>query len=221
MALAWLRGRRAGLYGIALVLLGLAAASLWYLKTTQDREIADALAAIEAAAALAPDKAGGACPPLMERARQMAQSIAADEARALEASRAYRALGQCNLLLNKLDAAAADFRSAIAHRAEYAPLHGDLAQALSRLGQHNPAQRSAGLAIQLDPQVWVAHRLLARVLDAGGKVGEAERSYEEALRLAPPEQIKKLQDEINRFKQAHESARTTRPIDPPQPRSAP
>jgi len=221
MAFGGLRGRRAGLSGVVVLLLGLAAAGLWYLKITQDREIADSLAAIEAAAGLPADKAAGACPPLMERARQTAESIATDEARAIEASRTFRALGQCNLLMNRPELAAADFRSAIAHRAEFGPLHGDLANALSRQGQHNPAQRSAGLAIQLDPQVWVAHRLLARVLDAGGRVGEAERAYEEALRLAPPEHIKKLQDEINRFKEAHESSRTIRLNEPPYPRSVP
>ena len=221
MALGWLRGRRAGLYGIALVLLGLAAAGLWYLKTTQDREIADALAAIEAAAALAPDKAGGACPPLMERARQMAQSIAADEARALEASRAYRALGQCNLLLNKLDAAAADFRSAIApprrvRAAARRPGPGAVtpgpAQPRAAIGRPGDPARPAGLGGAPSP---CARARCGRQ----GRRGRAQ--LRRGLRLAPPEHIKKLQDEINRFKQAHESARTTRPIDPPQPRSAP
>ena len=196
--------QRLALLGIAAAL-AVAAVVWWQARGQRQAWFAGQLEAAEkAAAGPAGPVTNAACQKITDTLRAAVDAIAGDDDRAVDAGRGYRVLAQCAMHLGRVDDAVADFRRAIGRRAEYAPLHGDLAMALVRQGQHRAAQRSAQLGVQLDPDVWVAHRQYARVLEAGGNVPAAQRAYERALQIAPAEQIQRLQDEINRFRQRHE-----------------
>lgn len=196
--------RRTLLFIAALTLLAVAAAGSWlrYEKAQREERI---LARAAAAAKLTIDqKAREACAQVIEPLTRVLSDIASDETRTREALGGYQSLGQCYGHLGKLPQAAEAYGKAIAINAEIGHLHGDVAQIYSRMKQHLPAERSARLAVQLDPMVWQAHRQLARVLGAAGKAAQADAAYEEALKLAPREQIVKLQEEINQFRASAE-----------------
>lgn len=196
--------RLASLLGL-LAMLVAAGIWLWQARTSQAQALTDGLTAAEkTAAGPAGPATAQACAKVEAELRPAVEAIADDDDRALDASRGLRALAQCAMHRGEVDTAVADFRRAIGRRAEFAPLHADLAMALSKQGQHLPAQRAALLGVQLEPDRWVAHRQYARVLDAAGSHGTAHRAYERALQLAPADQVKRLQDEINRFRQRNE-----------------
>ena len=190
----------------AVALLALAGFGMWTLDRKAKR-VEQVLLASEQAGAKGGAEAQQACTAIIGALKEALDNLEGDDKKIPLATRGHRSLGQCLAHMNRLEDAVAAYRKAIALTAETSYLHGEIALLYSRMGQHMPAQRSARLAVQLDPQVWIAHRQLARVSAAARQLAQAEASYEEALKLAPPEQIRKLQDEINQFKEKHESAR--------------
>lgn len=219
------------LIGFALLLLG-AAITLWYQQQKGIKARDEALSQAEKAAAAGDTpQAQAACQALIEPLRAAVAEWKLDPKRSGDVGRSHRALGQCLGKLNRHAEAITELRAAIELRPEFAPLHGDLALALSRNRQHLPAQRSARLAVQLDPHIWQAHRLQARVLDAASSPAAAERAYKEAARLAPPDQIQAVEEEMQRMVQRHKPAEpagpavdpgaTARPVTPSSPSRRP
>lgn len=190
--------------GLALLLLAGAGLLLW----TEQRETARRASLLAEAEKLAAQPADSpsalaGCQTVVRQLPEALAHYAADPQAQAELGRARRAQGQCLARLKRYPEAITELRAAIELRPEYAPLYGDLALAQSRNGQHLPAQRTARLAVQLDPMVWQAHRLHARVLDAASSPLPALRAYDEALRLAPPDQIRALEEEAGRLRQRH------------------
>lgn len=196
--------RRTLLFIAATLFLAVAIAGSWLRYDTSQRE-ERVLSRAAAAAKLTPEaNAKEACAQTIEPLNKVLDNMSADEDRSREALGGYQSLAQCLGHLGKLPEAAAAYGKAIAINAEIGHLHGDVAVIYSRMKQHLPAERSARLAVQLDPLIWQAHRQLARVLAAAGKIRAADASYEEALKLAPREQLVKLQEEINQFRSSAE-----------------
>lgn len=199
-----IRGRPM-LLGLLALLLLVAAGLLLLREQRETTRRSTLLAEAEKVAAQSADGPSvlAACQAVVQQLPEAIAHHAADPQAQAELGRARRAQGQCLAKLKRYAEAITELRAAIELRPEYAPLYGDLALAQSRNGQHLPAQRTARLAVQLDPQVWQAHRLQARVLDAASSPLPALRAYDEALRLAPPDQIRPLEDEVGRMRQRH------------------
>lgn len=166
-----------------LVLVAVIAATSWFgMQQARDRKLLeDAVNAAKRAA-----DAGPPGKPLCERAvavlepRLTKESLGDDQTVA-----AYRALGECQMLLERFDAAASTFETVVTLEPQQSRAHADVARALSKLGRHSEAARSASLSVQLAPHVWQAHRALALVLSAAGRTDEAIAAFQKAKSLAP------------------------------------
>lgn len=213
----WLK--RLVLGALILALLGGAGLLAWRLQQAE-KQRSQLLAEAERVGAMAESpQVLARCEAVVKALPEVLDVLATEPNTSAQIGQSRRALGQCHLKLKRYADAVREFRAAIELRPEFAPLHGDMAQALSRNGQHAQAKRWARLAVQLDPQVWVAHRTEARILDAAKAPQEAQRAYQEAIRLAPPDQVQAIEAELQRLLKKHEGESSDPPSTPPAPPS--
>lgn len=202
-ALGGLRLKLIVLGGLILALLG-GAGFLWWQEQQRIARQAELLAEAERVGGLAESpQVLARCKSLDQELPPVIAKLAEEPNRQADIGRARRALGQCYTKLRRYNDAVRELRAAIELRPEFAPLHGEMALALSRNGQHAQARRWVRLAVQLDPLIWQAHRAEARVLDAARLPEEARAAYAEALKLAPPDVSRGLEDEKLRMLRRH------------------
>jgi tetratricopeptide (TPR) repeat protein len=89
-----------------------------------------------------------------------------------------------------LTAAVEQYRAAIALDADFADAWQGLSLALNDLGQHDAAIEAAERFVALAPDDELAHTTLSRVLQAAGKVPEAEAAGGQARILSWKRQLK-------------------------------
>lgn len=125
----------------------------------------------------------------------------------------YKALAQCQMKLKQFEAAVNAYQMLVDLDPQEGFRHGDLANALSKSNRHNEAMRSALLAIQLNPNVWQAHRTYGQALEAAGQLPAALNAYQQAANFAPPNEKENADKVINRLKEVlnHAPAKTGAP----------
>lgn len=114
----------------------------------------------------------------------------------------YKALAQCQMKLKQFEAAVSSYETLVDLDPQEGYRHGDLASALSKINRHNEAMRSALLAIQLNPNVWQAHRTYGQVLEAAGQTPAALNAYQQAANYAPPNEKENANKVISRLKES-------------------
>ena len=169
----------------ATAIIGLIAALSWFgVQQAREQERFDK--AVVAAGRAA--DAGAAGKPLCARAVAVIEPALQKSAAVLTDNRtiaAYRALGECQMLLERFDFAEKAFAAVVEGQPQQARAHADLARALSKLGRHHEAVRSAALSAQLAPHIWQSHRVLGIVLSSSGRTDEAIAAFEKARSMAP------------------------------------
>jgi len=111
-----------------------------------------------------------------------------------------------------LDKAAAAAAKAVQLDRELAEAHASLGTALSLSGRHTEAEDAFRTAIRLDSDLFEAHYFYARDSFAQGKLEQAIREYEEAMRARPedyqaPLLVGQIYDDMGRPEEAASSRR--------------
>ncbi|MCH2327695.1 MAG: tetratricopeptide repeat protein, partial [Rhodospirillales bacterium] len=98
---------------------------------------------------------------------------------------AHASLGNALKEMDRLEAAVASYRKAIALDPDLSGAHTNLGNMLKETGLVDDAIASHRKAIALNPDFAEAHYNLGNVLKEAGRLEDAEASYEKAIRLKP------------------------------------
>ena len=134
------------------------------------------------------------CAPRQAVGQQEYQTVAADPRRDTQTARQHNAAAVERIRAGDLDAAEAELKAALAADMFYGPAHNNLGIVHDRRKEYYLAAWEFQYAVRLMPNRAEPRSNLGEVFETVGKLEDAEKMYEEALKIEPdrPEVIGNL-----------------------------
>ncbi|WP_137718198.1 tetratricopeptide repeat protein [Methylobacillus flagellatus] len=115
--------------------------------------------------------------------------------------RSYLLTADCQTAMARHSEAANSYAEMVKLEPQAARWHGQRASALLKAGRLSEAARASRLSVQLKPDDFRWRLQEARILSQIGRFDDAVHGYEQALKMAPLEQVSAVADEFNKLQQ--------------------
>lgn len=138
------------------------------------------------------------CPGIIKKLRSSMSKL---EGKDIEIRRLkiIKLIADCEMASEQYKDASVSLAELSKAQPQVAQWHGMRAEALHKIGNINEAIRESRLAVQLDPASFKWRVQEARILTNTALRNRTTRAYEAAIKIAPYDQIQKLQSELADF----------------------